>query len=178
VDGAAHVIINSLFTEAPWFAPIDRAIRRRGGRTSPTEPWSFDAFRTSTFARRFPVSAIIGLTADVVDGLAGLGSLAEQLGHVPVIVARADACGRLVEAGLSPFRMFLAGPALAIERTDRSGAYVDGTAFNVSEVDGEIHVSTGPSRAHQIKDLATGLRGHVLSGPAGPRIVLESTAAP
>jgi hypothetical protein len=176
VAGRAHVIVNSLFTHAPWFAPFDLAIRRRGGRTSPTEPWSFDAFRTATFARRFPVSAIIGLTADVVSGLAGSGSLSELLGEVAVIVARADACGPLVEAGLSPYGMFFVGPALAIERPDRCGAYVDGTAFEVTERGGELYVSTRAGRAHQIKDLATGLRGQVLVGPAGadPRIILDS----
>jgi hypothetical protein len=188
VAGAAHVIVNSLFTDAPWFAPFDLAIRR-GGRTSPTEPWAFDAFRTATFARRFPVSAILSLTADVVTGLAGLGSLSDLLGDVPVIVARADACGPLVEAGLSPYRMFFVGPALAIERPDRCGAYVDGSAFEVTERDGEIYMSTRTGRAHQIKDLATGLRGHVITTPAAPhgsgepgsadpRIILASTITP
>jgi hypothetical protein len=175
IQGAAHVVSTGLFSEAHWFRPIEMAIHRRGGRYSPTEAWSFDAFRTATFARRFPITAIIGITKDVVDGLAASGSIAEQIGRVPFVLARMEAHQPLVDAGLRPYRLLTLGPALAVECRARSGAHVDDGAWDLTTRDGEVLVSTRGPRAHRVEAQPTGvaaeiLRGACSCGLSSPRI--------
>lgn len=151
--------------EAPWFDPFETAARQLGTPFSIGEIHAFEAFRTGMYARRLPITMIFGINRTVAEGLGD--ELAEVVARVPVIVARPDAAGLLAEAGARPFVLTLVGPAIAVECPQRSGAHLNSAEWTLTERGGELFISTGGPRAHQVTEAVTGLAGTVTAGPCG-----------
>jgi hypothetical protein len=175
--GAFHAVVAGLCNEEPWLAPFDRAVLRRGGRLSPSEGWSFDAYRIAAFVRRMPVSAVIGLNEEVFRGMAEVGPLSETLGRVPRVLALPGAYERMLEAGLHPYRMLMLGPTVAVECRERSGAHVDGATWSIQSQNGSLTLTSRVPRAAPVDHLDVGIDGAVAHEPcacgrADPRVLI------
>jgi len=159
------LVITGGMPESPWFDPFETAARELGAPYSIGEIYAFEAFRTGMYAGRLPITMIFGLDRTVAEGLGD--ELAAVVARVPVIVARPDAAGLLAGAGAQPFIVTRVGPALAVECPHRSGAHVNGAEWALAERSGELFVSTTGPRAHQVSQVALGLRGTLTDGPCG-----------
>ena len=173
--GDAGLIIVCGMPESPWFDPFETAARELGAPFSIGEIHGFEAFRTGMYARRLPVTIILGINRTVAEGLGD--ELAEVVARVPVIIARPDAAGLLAEAGARPFVLTRVGPAIAVECPHRSGAHVNEAEWTLTERGGELFISTAGRRAHQVSQAATGLAGTITTGPcacgrAGQRVTV------
>ena len=162
--GSGLVVVAGM-PESPWFDPFETAARELGAPYSIGEIYAFEAFRTGMYARRLPITMIFGLDRTVAEGLGD--ELAGVVARVPVIVARPDAVGLLIEAGAQPFVVTRAGPAIAVECPHRSGAHVNGAEWTLAEHGGELFISTAGPRAHRLREVALGLRGTLTGGPCG-----------
>jgi hypothetical protein len=175
-----HVLFTSLLSESATFWPFQQAVLSVGGIVSCAEATPFDAFRTEMFARRLPLETVLGLNADVLDGLAALGRASEQVfARVPIIVARSLAYERLRDAGLRPYLWLPLGPAVAVECRVRAGAHVDSGVWQAESAGGEIVLSSRVPRAFTVDGLRTGVRAEVATDPCpcgrpDPRIVIAS----
>ncbi len=159
------MVIVASMAESPWFDPFEAAARELGAPYSIGESYAFEAFRTGMYARRLPVTVIFGIDRTVAEGLGD--ELAEVVARVPVIVARPDAAGLLTEAGAAPFIVTKVGPAVAVECPGRSGAHLNSAEWTLAERGGELFLSTGGPRAHQVSRVPVGLRGTLSEGACG-----------
>ena len=176
--GGGLVVVGGM-AESPWFDPFETAARELGAPYSIGDTYAFEAFRTGMYARRLPVTMILGIDRTVAEGLGD--ELAEVVARVPVIVARPDAMGLLAEAGAQPFLVARVGPAIAVECPHRSGAHLNSAEWALAERGGELFLSTAGPRAHQVSQAATGLRGTLAEGPcacgrAGQRVFVTEGA--
>jgi hypothetical protein len=162
-DGGGGLIIVCGMAESPWFDPFETAARELGAPYSTGEIHGFEAFRTGMYARRLPITMILGINRTVAEGLGD--ELAEVVAAVPVIVARPDAASLLAEAGAQPFILTRVGPAMAVECPHRSGAHVNDAEWALTDRGGELLISTAGPRAYQAAQSATGLAGRVTTGP-------------
>lgn len=161
-----HVLITSLLSESAAFWPFQRAVLSLGGIVSCAEASRFDAFRTDMFSRRLPLQAILGLSPDVLDGLAGLGRPAEEvLARVPIVAARPLAYERLCDGGLHPYLWLPLGPAVAVECRARGGAHIDARVWRVESAGGEIVLSSRQRSTFAVDHLRTGVQGAIRSDP-------------
>jgi hypothetical protein len=177
IGRGSFVLFNTAGAEAAWFEPFLEAVKRLGGVQVFAEKWGWDANRTEMMARRLPLSMVIGLSDEVVDGVARLGPVAEKLGRVAHLIARPEAALRLERDGLSPGRCVLLGPALAIECPHRRGVHVDPAEWRLRRVGDVVAVSTAGPRAHHVVDQLTGVSGTLVEEPCpcglpGPRVKL------
>jgi hypothetical protein len=162
------VLITVNSWEAPWTAPVVRAMRRIGVVYITAEVWGFDARRTSMFLQRLPIKAIFGLCADTLTGLeADEIGLPELLNNVEIVWARPDAAARLADASVTVLQFILLGPALGLGVPGRPGVMVNGAEWKVETDNGELVVSNMRQRAATFDQVPTGLRGSVRSTSDG-----------
>lgn len=184
VGGGSRVLVVSQLSEAAQYSPLLVALVSLGAQLSCAEATRFDAFRTEMFLRVLRYDAVVGVSADVLDGLADLGRpLAAVFAGVPVVAARAGAHGRLREAGVAARWWLHVGPTIAVECGRGAGAHVDGEEWEVEDEGGEILVSARRPRAAKVDRQRTWIPGTVLAEPCGcgradPRIVPEEDAVP
>jgi hypothetical protein len=121
--------------------------------------------------------AVVGINADVLDGLDDLGHpYGGVFDGVGVLAARAGAYERLRDAGLSPRWWLDLGPAIAVECAEHAGAHLDADEWAVESDGGDVLLSARHERAASIDRLRTGVRGDVVTdvcacGRADPRVV-------
>ncbi|WP_156432851.1 hypothetical protein [Mycobacterium sp. M26] len=145
--------------ELPWGNPVIRALRDRGVVYLPAEHYSWDARRVAHLVDSMRPRIFIGLCAETLDGLAGLGRDAtELLGGIELVWARHDALGRLAEMGVTAMPFVPLGPALAMG-TPGADAVVNADEWAPGAVEGELLVSTIGDRAHTFTDIRTGIKG-------------------
>jgi hypothetical protein len=129
------------------------------------------------FLRRFALRAVLGLSGEVVAGLAALGrDLPDLLGR-STVVALPDACERLRACGLAPWRMVPVGPIYAFESPQGGGARYDTSEWLVEEEAGELLLTARAVRASPFVRLKTGVRGRVETRNTGdndPRLVVAA----
>lgn len=108
------VAVVSTGHEAPWYAPILDAVTRRRATICPLEPARFEVGRALMFFKRFPVSVVIGLDAELAAALEASSAIASVLERVRCVIGRPEAAPLL--SGLKSFRGTLlpVGPALAL----------------------------------------------------------------
>jgi hypothetical protein len=164
----AHLVGAGCDNEILW--PYENALMGLGVPFGVAEPVAIDAPRTDMFLRRLRMQAVIGLTGELVDALAGLGRDLHALLAHSVVAAMPDAIDRLRSAGLAPWTLLPIGPLWAFEPPAGGGADYDRSEWRVESVDGELHVSSVAPRATTLQRLATGVRGTV---SAEGRIVLQ-----
>jgi len=173
------VLITSLCNEPTQFLPIERAVQSYGLVTTMADAFTFDAGRVESTIRRFDTAAVIGVNAEVVEGL-------EMMGHDPVKVlskadavwARPDAFGRLEQDLPNLYSFLELGPAVAMECGRKRGAHIDRFEWQVDVVDGEIVLTSMNRRAESFSKFRTGVKGRVEfdvcdCGNIDPRIILE-----
>lgn len=173
----SYVMVTAAMWQGPWISPVLRAFREIGATFGIADVFGWDARRAATFARRLPLSMMLGIGAETAAALNGDGQLAALLGKVPALLAHPDAVGTLSGAGLRPGVMTFAGPALTLECPERAGAHVDGAEWSVGSAGGELVLSTAGPRAFQVSGEALGIAGTVETGTCGcgstdPRIRL------
>ena len=166
-----HLIGAGCDNEILW--PYENALIRMRAPFGVAEPVRIDAARTNMFLRRFRMQAVIGLSGELVDGLVAAGrDLEHLLGH-SIIVALPDACAKLGDAGLAPWKMLPVGPMYAFEPPAGGGARYDASEWFV-EADGEELLLTSlASRASPFVRLRTGVKGRVEVGPAGRLLLVH-----
>lgn len=161
--------------ESPWFDPFETAARELGVPYSIGDVYPFEAFRTSLYARRLPITMIFGIDRTVAEALGD--ELAGVVARIPAVGARPDAVALLADVGARPFTVTRVGPAIAVECPHRTGAHLNGAEWTLAERNGELFISTAGPRAHQISDAPLGLPGVLSNGPCacgrtGQRIVI------
>jgi hypothetical protein len=158
------VLIVSMLSQAIHAVPLERAAGKCGALYSSADATPFDAFRVAALVRQLEPQVVMGVTADVLDGLAEAGrDPAEVLGTVPALVtADDDAYTSLVASGLAPRRWILLGPTSAIESRSEDGPVYDAARWNVEEDDGELVVTNRAPRLTAARRLRTGVRGRVV----------------
>ena len=155
-----------LLSQAMHVVPLERAAGRVGALYSSADATPFDAFRVAALARQLEPQVVMGITGDVLDGLAEAGrDPAEVLGSVPAVVtADDDAHARLDAAGLAPRRWVKLGPTSAIEERPQDGPVYDATRWRVEEDAGELLISNRVPRLTPARALRTAIRGVRASG--------------
>ena len=160
------VLIVAMLSQAMHAVPLEQAAGRIGALYSSADSTPFDAFRVAALVRQLEPQVVLGITGDVLDGLAEAGrDPAEVLGPVPAVVtADNDAHARLRGHGLTPRRWIRLGPTSAIEGLDGDGARYDATRWEVqARDDGELVTSNRVPRLTSARAVRTGVRGRVVT---------------
>jgi hypothetical protein len=164
VEPGGVVLIVSMLSQAIHAVPLERAAGKCGALYSSADATPFDAFRVAALVRQLEPQVVMGVTADVLDGLAEAGrDPAEVLGPVPALVtADDDAHASLRASGLAPRRWILLGPTSAIESRSEDGPVYDAARWDVEEDGGELVVTNRAPRLTVARRLRTGVRGRVV----------------
>ena len=172
-----RVLVLSMLSQAAQYWPVQIALLVGKVQFSLADASRFDAFRTAMFLRAMHYDAVVGINADVLDGLDDLGhSYRDVFDDVPVLAARAGAYERLRAAGLAPRWWLDLGPAIAVECDERAGAHVESDQWAVESDSGMLLITAKHPRAAAVDRLRTGVRGVVVTdacacGRADPRVV-------
>ena len=174
--GAVVVVVSGAW-EAPWFAPIRRAIRALGAAYAPAEIWAWDLRRVATFVRRLPVAGVIGLTSEQTEAMSQHPGLAEDLASLPLLLARPESRGGLEGLGASPGAVAMLGPALGLSCSARQ-THIDPDEWTLTPRANGIVLSTACARTHQVAGLLLERVDRVVTGACpcgvhGPRIVMS-----
>jgi hypothetical protein len=166
LEAGGLVLIASMLSQAMHVVPLERAAGRVGALYSSADATPFDAFRVAALTRQLDPQVVMGITGDVLDGLAEAGhDPAEVLGTVPAVVtADDDAHVRLCSAGLRPRRWVRLGPTSAIESIDEDGPVYDATRWDVEQDGSELVISNRVPRLTPARALRTAVRGVQASG--------------
>ncbi|MFJ3802702.1 hypothetical protein ACIPSJ_41350 [Streptomyces sp. NPDC090088] len=150
------------------------------------EAMGWDHRRTTVFHRELHPDAVIGLSAETLEGLSGTADIGEMFRPTRVVLARPAAVPVLRGAGVPACVLAAVGPALALECPERAGAHVNAAEWRVGERDGELHVAAGELRTSPLAETALGIQGRVASGRCAcgsedPRVLLaeaDSSSSP
>jgi hypothetical protein len=166
LEAEGLVLIVSMLSQAMHVVPLERAAGRVGALYSSADATPFDAFRVAALTGQLEPQVVMGITGDVLDGLAQAGrDPAEVLRPVPAVVtADDDAHARLRAAGLAPRRWVKLGPTSAIESIDEDGPVYDATRWDVEQDGGELVISNRVPRLTPARALRTAVRGVPASG--------------
>jgi len=176
--GAGSLIhLTHNYSEQALFGPYYQAARYLGATFANGMASPYDAYRLEMYLRRFRFQAAIGITEEVLDGLAQARHHLDQIfAKVPVIAALPSAHGRLTEMGFKPWRLLPLGPLLAVEAPDGSGARYNHGEWQLETRAGRVFLSAAPRRRRDngFIDLDTGLDGAIemVATPRGrePRV--------
>ena len=174
--GAVVVVVSGAW-EAPWFAPVRRAVRALDAAYAPAEIWAWDLRRVATFVRRLPVAGVVGLTSEQTEALGEHPGLAEDLSSLPLLLARPESRVGLQGLGASPGAVAMLGPALGLS-CSAGGTHVDADEWTLTPRADGIVLSTAGARTHQVAGLLLERVDRVVPGSCpcgvhGPRIVVS-----
>ena len=121
---------------------------------------------------------LLGLNAEVFNGLAGMVDPAERLGTVRHLLVRPDAYDAALGAALTPRLIALVGPALGMECVHGTGMHVNPDEWTLDEDSGGLVISSTARRAADLDRAPLVLSGRVVDsacpcGLPGPRIELR-----
>jgi hypothetical protein len=131
VRAGDFVAVVSTGHEAPWYAPILDAVTRLRATICPLEPARFEVGRALMFFKRFPVSVVIGLDAELAAALESSGGIATVLERVQCVIGRPEATALL--SGLKSFRgtILPIGPSLALPCLGGPYVHVNETEWQI-----------------------------------------------
>lgn len=169
--------------EGFWGHSVIGALRALRVPYGIAEAMGWDHRRTAVFHRELAPHAVIGLSAETLEGLGGSADIGEMFHATPVVLARPAAVPVLRAAGVSACLIAAVGPALVLECPERSGAHVNAAEWRVGERDGELFVAAGEGRASRLPETPLGLGGRVVTGRCGcgsedPRVLLTEADRP
>ncbi|WP_210593116.1 hypothetical protein [Streptomyces sp. GESEQ-35] len=162
-----RALLTSSGFEGFWCHSVIGALRELKVTYGIAEAMGWDHRRTSVFHRELDPHAVIGLTAETLEGLSGTADLGEMFRTTPVVLARPAAVPVLRAAGVSAFLLAPVGPALALECPERSGAHVNAAEWRVGARDGELFLAAGEGRASRLPETPLGLPGRMETGRCG-----------
>jgi hypothetical protein len=171
VDSGSMIHISHRYAELVQYWPVYEAARNLGAIYANGMPTSFDAYRLEMYLRRFPFSAVIGITSETLDGLQHGGHDIENVFRsVRVLMALPNAAERLRTAGFDVATLLPMGPFLAIEAAPGEGARFNNREWNVEAIDNVLHITSSSARGAHFDRLSTGVKGHTkkVVTPLGP----------
>jgi hypothetical protein len=155
----------SMLSQAGQFWPYVCGSFLAGARLSCADATVGEAVRVEMFLRLMEYDAVFGVTDAILDGFDDMAHPYDEVfSHVRLVAAVPGAYERLQQAGITPTRFVLCGPAVAIGRTAGGPAFV---AADEWELDGEgdrICVSARRPRAQEFVRTPTGVRGEIVDG--------------
>ncbi|MGP4048537.1 hypothetical protein [Streptomyces sp. 2A115] len=163
--------------EGFWGHAVIGALRTLKVPYGIAEAMGWDHRRTAVFHRELTPHAVIGLSAETLEGLAGMADIGEMFRSTPVVLARPAAVPLLRGVGVTASVISAVGPALALECPERSGAHVNAAEWRFGERDGQLTVAAGEGRASPLPETPLGIAGRVVTGRCGcgsenPRVLL------
>jgi hypothetical protein len=161
-----HVLVVSLASQVASFMPLERALSDRNFIVSNADSSVFDAGRVEVFARRFNIAAVLGVTAETLDGFASLGHEPASVFAGCIVWATPPAYARLAPAaGYTLRRWAEFGPAFGAECAVGDGLHVSSEEWSLDSVDGELLVSSRLPRLLAFDRQPTGVHGTVDRAP-------------
>ncbi|MFI6467087.1 hypothetical protein [Streptomyces sp. NPDC050538] len=166
--------------EGFWGHAVIGALRTLKVTYGIAEAMGWDHRRTAVFHRELDPHAVIGLSAETLEGLAGAADVGEMFRTTPVVLARPAAVPVLRGVGVSAALMAAVGPALALECPGRGGAHVNAAEWRVGVRDGQLSVAAGEERTSLLPETPLGIAGRVLTGRCAcgsedPRVLFAGT---
>lgn len=163
--------------EGFWGLTVIGALRTLKVPYGIAEAMGWDHRRTAVFHRELTPHAVIGLSAETLEGLAGTADIGEMFRSTPVVLARPAAVPLLRAVGVAASVISAVGPALALECPERSGAHVNAAEWRFGERDGQLTVAAGEGRTSPLPETPLGITGRVVTGRCGcgsddPRVLL------
>lgn len=178
-----NLLVTALFDQSAQLLGAERAAMEYNLVVVSADSSLYDAGRVESIIRRFPLAGIVGITADTLEGLRGLGHDPLQLFKDKVVWARPGAYEQLAgQPGLQVYRWVELGPAFGIECQAGAGVHIDRYEWDVAEVNGEIVLSSKLNRCVEFHDYHTGVKGKLVRGACrcgnfDPRIEIEINPA-
>lgn len=175
-----NVLVTALFDQSAQLLGAERAIMDYSLVVVSADSSLYDAGRVESIVRRFPLAGVLGLSADTLEGLRGLGHDPLQLFRDKIIWARPGAYEQLAgQPGLTVYRWIELGPAFGIECQAGDGVHIDRFEWAVEEDNGEIVLSSQLDRCVTFSHYHTGVKGKVVRGACrcgnfDPRIQLHA----
>ncbi|MEU6139503.1 hypothetical protein ABZ848_03995 [Streptomyces sp. NPDC047081] len=168
--------------EGFWGHAVIRALKSLRVTYGIAEAMGWDHRRTSVFHRELRPDAVIGLSAETLEGLAGAVDIGEMFRPTSVVLARPAAVPMLRAVGVPAGLFSAVGPALALECPERSGAHVNAAEWRVGDRDGELFVAAGDQRTSPLPETPLGVPGRVVAsrcacGSADPRVLFTEVRA-
>ncbi|UUU28705.1 hypothetical protein JIX56_01665 [Streptomyces sp. CA-210063] len=163
--------------EGFWGHSVIGALRALNVPYGIAEAMGWDHRRTSVFHRELTPHAVIGLSEQTLEGLAGTADLGEMFRPTRVVLARPSAIPVLRAVGVSACVISAVGPALALECPERTGAHINAAAWRIGERDGRLTVAAGEERTSPLAETPLAVAGRVVTGRCAcgsedPRVLL------
>lgn len=174
-----RILLTALFDESVQYLGAERAIMSYNMVAVNADSSLYDAKRVESIIRRFKLAGIVGLSADTLEGLRGLGFDPEELFKDMVVWARPGAYEQLVgKPGMRVYRVFELGPATLAECSRGQGVHIDRHQWNLDVIDEEVVISSRLERCVPFKHYRTGVAGKLITstcvcGASDPRIALD-----
>jgi len=170
-----RVLWCSMLSQAGQHWPYVCGTVLAGAKLSCADSTYGEALRVSMFLRLMDYDAVFGVTPALLDGLDASGRApADVFGGVRIVGAYPGAYERLVAAGLTPWRVALCGPAIAIGRTPGGPAYVPDDEWELADLGGTIGITARQPRATTFIRTPIAVRGTITGGGVVPDRVAPS----
>jgi hypothetical protein len=177
--GGRRVLWCSMLSQAGQHWPYVCATVLAGARLSCADASFGEATRVSMFCRLMDYDAVFGVTEALLEGLAANGTPpADVFADVRVLGAHPGAYERLLEAGLTPVRMALCGPALAIGHQPDGPAFVAADEWELVPIGDGIGITNLRGRAQPFRRTPIAVRGALVQGGIVPQTATSPTAVP
>jgi hypothetical protein len=147
----------------------DRACRDGDRRNHSADSTFGEALRVSMFLRLMDYDAVLGVTPALLDGLeASDRAPADVFAGVRIVAAYPGAFERLAAAGLTPWRVALCGPAIAIGREPGGPAFVPADEWELVDLGDRIGITALRPRATAFIRTPIAVRGTIVDGGIVP----------
>jgi hypothetical protein len=167
-----RVLWCSMLSQAGQHWPYVCGTVLAGAKLSCADSTFGEALRVSMFLRLMDYDAVLGVTTDLLDGLeASDRAPADVFARVRILGAYPGAYERLAAAGLTPWRVALCGPAIAIGREPAGPAFVPAAEWELVDLDDRIGITALQPRATSFIRTPIAVRGTIVDGgivPASP----------
>jgi hypothetical protein len=167
-----RVLWCSMLSQAGQHWPYVCGTVLAGAKLSCADSTFGEAMRVSMFLRLMDYDAVLGVTSDLLDGLeASDRAPAEVFARVRILGAYPGAYERLAGAGLTPWRVALCGPAIAIGREPGGPAFVPAAEWELVDLGDRIAITALRPRATSFIRTPIAVRGTIVDGgivPASP----------
>jgi hypothetical protein len=177
-----RVLVCSMLSQAGQHWPYVCGTVLAGAKLSCADSTFGEALRVSMFLRLMEYDTVLGVTPALLDGLeASDREPAEVFGGVRIVGAYPGAYERLVAAGLTPWRVALCGPALAIGRVPAGPAHVPAGEWELADLGDRIGITALQPRATSFIRTRIAVRGTIVDGgivPDPPPVTLSNPANP
>ncbi|WP_406443103.1 hypothetical protein OHB00_42355 [Streptomyces sp. NBC_00631] len=169
--------------EGFWGHAVIRALKDLRVTYGIAEAMGWDHRRTSVFHRELRPHAVIGLSAETLEGLSGAADIGEMFRPTRVVLARPAAVPMLRAVGVSACLFSAVGPALALECPERGGAHVNAAEWRINDREGELSIAAGEQRTSPLPETPLGIPGRVVAGRCGcgsedPRVLFAEARQP